>query len=196
MKIKKTTLRNLGIIIVLVIAGFLFFNLKGDKMAKNPIVVLETNRGNIEIELYENEAPISTKNFLSYVNENFYEGLIFHRVINNFMIQGGGFDQQMNEKPTKDPIKNEADNGLKNEKYTLAMARTPEVDSATSQFFINVADNTFLDHGARDFGYAVFGKVITGTEVVDTIKNVKTTTKGMYQDVPVEPVIINKAYVK
>lgn len=169
---------------------------KMDETNANTIVVLETTKGNIEIELFEKEAPISTKNFLDYVNEGFYDGLIFHRVIENFMVQGGGFDKEMNEKQTKDPIKNEADNGLKNGKYTLAMARTNVVDSATSQFFINVADNVFLDNGARDFGYAVFGKVVSGTEVVDEIKSVKTGIVKGFQDVPLEVVTINKAYVK
>jgi len=188
--------------LIFVLIGLLIIvgctNVEVDKMAedKNSVVVLETSKGNIEIELFEKEAPISTKNFLDYVNEGYYNGLIFHRVIKGFMVQGGGFDGEMNEKPTKDPIKNEAENGLKNEKYTLAMARTNVVDSATSQFFINTAVNTFLDNGARDFGYAVFGKVVSGMDVVDAIENVETTTKGFNQDVPVENVIINKAYVK
>jgi peptidyl-prolyl cis-trans isomerase A (cyclophilin A) len=158
----------------------------------NQMVVLETSKGNIELELYPDKAPLTVDNFLSYINEGFYDGLIFHRVISGFMIQGGGFDQEMNQKQTKTAIKNEADNGLKNEKYTIAMARTNVVDSATSQFFINVADNGFLDHGSRDFGYAVFGKVVNGTAVVDEIAKVKT---GM-QDVPVEPIVIEKAYIK
>ncbi|MBW2981078.1 peptidylprolyl isomerase [Candidatus Woesearchaeota archaeon] len=162
----------------------------------NLVVVLETNMGNIEIELYSDKAPISAKNFLDYVNEGFFDGLIFHRVIPGFMVQGGGFDKDMNQKETKEPIKNEADNGLKNEKYTLAMARTQVVDSATSQFFINVAANTFLDNGVRDFGYAVFGKVSVGTDIVDKIEAVETTTKNGHQNVPVEPVIIEKAFVK
>ena len=163
------------------------------------VVVFETNKGNFEVELYANKAPITVNNFLSYVNDGFYDGLIFHRVIDGFMIQGGGFDKDLSQKETKDPIKNEAGNGLKNEKYTIAMARTNVVDSATSQFFINVADNVFLDYTdetARGYGYAVFGKVVSGTEVVDKIKMVETTSKAGYQDVPVEPVIIEKAYVK
>ena len=166
---------------------------------KMKVVVFETNKGNFEVELYANKAPITVNNFLSYVNDGFYDGLIFHRVIDGFMIQGGGFDKDLSQKETKDPIKNEAGNGLKNEKYTIAMARTNVVDSATSQFFINVADNVFLDYTdetARGYGYAVFGKVVSGTEVVDKIKMVETTSKAGYQDVPVEPVIIEKAYVK
>ena len=168
---------------------------EGGKMT-NAFVVMETNKGNIEIELFEKEAPITTKNFLDYVNEGFYDGLIFHRVIGNFMIQGGGFDKDMNEKQTKEPIKNEADNGLKNEEYTVTMARTNVVDSATSQFFINVGNNEFLNNGVRDFGYAVFGKVVTGMEVVDEIKSVETGIVKGFQDVPLEPVVIERAYVK
>ena len=163
------------------------------------IVINVTNYGNIEIELYPNEAPATVANFLGYVNEGFYDGLIFHRVIDGFMIQGGGFDADMNQKQTKEPIKNEAGNGLKNEKYTVAMARTNVVDSATSQFFINVADNAFLDHkdnSASGYGYAVFGKVVSGMDVVDKIKGVETTTAGFYENVPKEAVIIEKAYVK
>ncbi len=164
-----------------------------------PTVLFETSAGNFEAELYPGKAPITVDNFLAYVNDAFFDGLIFHRVIDGFMIQGGGFDEKMNQKQTKDPIRNEAGNGLKNEKYTLAMARTNVVDSATAQFFINVEDNDFLDH--RDetppgFGYAVFGRVVNGTDVIDSIKKVKTTTKGYYEDVPVEPVVIRKASVK
>lgn len=171
---------------------------KGDNMG-NSIVVLETNKGNIEIELYEKEAPISSKNFLDYVNEGFYDGLIFHRVINNFMIQGGGFDKDMNQKQTKDPIKNEATNGLKNDKGTIAMARTNIVDSATSQFFINVVDNDALnnrDETPQGYGYAVFGKVVKGMDVVDAIKVVETGNVLGHQDVPLDPITITKASVK
>jgi len=163
------------------------------------IVVTETNLGNFEIELDANNAPITVANFLAYVKEGFYDGLIFHRVIDGFMIQGGGMDQNMKEKMNRPPIKNEATNGLKNIKYTIAMARTSVVDGATSQFFINVADNSFLDHTnttSQGYGYAVFGKVINGTEVIDKIKSVPTTSKGFYQDVPKEPVIIKKMYTK
>lgn len=163
------------------------------------IVIVETSLGNFEIELDADKAPITVKNFLDYVNDGFYDGLIFHRVIDGFMIQGGGLDQNMREKANRPPIKNEAINGLKNKKYTLAMARTNIVDSATSQFFINVADNSFLDHtntSPQGFGYAVFGKVIKGTEVIDKIKVVPTTTKGFHQDVPKEPVVIKKMHIK
>jgi cyclophilin family peptidyl-prolyl cis-trans isomerase len=196
MKIKKKKLKNLGFVaILLIVAVAAYFGMK-KVMNVAPTVVLETSMGNIEIELDKEKAPISVENFLGYVNEGFYDGLIFHRVIGNFMVQGGGFDKDMNQKPPKSPIKNEADNGLKNDKYTVAMARTNIVDSATSQFFINVADNDFLNNGLRDFGYAVFGKVTAGTDVVDKIKSVQTTSAGGMQDVPVEPVTINKAYVK
>lgn len=168
----------------------------GSNKNTNPVVVMETSKGNIEIELYKKDAPITVDNFLLYVNEGFYDGLIFHRVIGNFMLQGGGFDAQMNEKETREPIKNEAGNGLKNLKWTVAMARTSEIDSATAQFFINVADNSFLDNGVRDFGYAVFGKVVGGMETVDAIGKAQTTTIGPYSDVPAEPITIIKAYVK
>lgn len=184
--------RILFILILVILIG-------GCAKMGNTIVVLETSKGNIEIELFEKEAPITTKNFLDYVNEGFYDGLIFHRVISSFMIQGGGFDKDINQKEVKAPIKNEAGNGLKNTKGTIAMARTGVVDSATAQFFINVADNTMLDHrdeSAQGYGYAVFGKVVSGMDVVDDIKSVETTSVGMHADVPVEPVVINKAYVK
>ena len=150
------------------------------------MVLISTSSGDIKLELYEKKAPITVANFLSYASDGFYDGTIFHRVINNFMIQGGGFTADMKQKPTKPPIKNEADNGLKNERGTIAMARTAVVDSATSQFFINHKDNAFLDNGARDFGYAVFGKVVDGMEVVDKIAAVRTKAG----DVPVETVTI------
>jgi peptidyl-prolyl cis-trans isomerase B (cyclophilin B) len=164
-----------------------------------PIMVkLETSKGDIVIELNEEKAPKTTENFLAYVKEGFYDGTLFHRVIDNFMIQGGGFDEAMNQKETHDPIENEADNGLKNEAYTIAMARTQDPHSATAQFFINVKDNAFLDHTApntRGWGYAVFGKVVEGREVVDAIKTVATGNTGFHQDVPIEPVVIVKATV-
>jgi peptidyl-prolyl cis-trans isomerase A (cyclophilin A) len=156
-------------------------------------VILTTSLGAITIELDSAKAPLSVENFLAYVDAGHYDGTIFHRVIGDFMIQGGGFDANMNQKPTRAPIKNEAKNGLSNEPYTLAMARTSVVDSATAQFFINLADNTFLDHGTRDFGYAVFGKVVAGTEVVDAIGDVKTGTKSGMKDVPLETVSIISA---
>jgi len=161
--------------------------------APAPHVVLETSLGQIEIELNQDKAPISTTNFLKYVDSNFYSNTIFHRVIPGFMVQGGGFTAQMMQKPTNDPIKNEADNGLHNVRGTIAMARTSDVNSATSQFFINVKDNEMLDHGVRDFGYAVFGKVVKGMDVVDTIVNSQTTSKGGMQNVPVDPILIKSA---
>lgn len=159
----------------------------------NPHVLLTTSLGEIEIELAADKAPISTQNFLAYVESGFYDGTQFHRVIPGFMIQGGGFDADMSEKDTQAPIKNEADNGLRNERGTLAMARTQVVDSATSQFFINHKDNAFLDHGGRDFGYAVFGKVVRGMDVVDKIAQVPTGNRGMHQNVPRQPVLIVSA---
>jgi len=164
----------------------------------NPVVKLETSMGDITLELFPDKAPATVANFLQYVKEGFFDGTIFHRVIPTFMIQGGGFDLKMNQKRTRAPIKNEADNGLANNKYTVAMARTNVPDSATAQFFINVADNKFLNHTAKTpqgWGYAVFGKVIQGQDVVDKIKAVATADKGMHQNVPVTPVIINKATV-
>lgn len=154
--------------------------------AMHPVVIMETNQGTIEITLDAVKAPLSVANFLSYVNESFYDGTIFHRVIAGFMIQGGGFTTGMEQKTTKAPIKNEAANGLKNKRGTIAMARTGEINSATSQFFINHRDNAFLDHGQRDFGYAVFGEVTKGMDVVDKIAAVPTGA----QDVPRQPVVI------
>ena len=164
-----------------------------NKKMKNIEVVFSTNQGDITIELYADKAPITVKNFLAYVDEGFFTDTIFHRVIPNFMIQGGGFTKDMKQKPTKAPIKNEADNGLRNSRGTLAMARTSVVDSATGQFFINLVDNSFLDNGVRDFGYAVFGKVVGGMDVVDKIGAVKTTTAAGNQNVPVEPIIVISA---
>jgi len=157
-----------------------------DEKGGNPVVLIKTSKGDIKVELYKEKAPISVENFLSYVNDGYYSGTIFHRVMKNFMIQGGGFTADMKQKSPKDPIKNEAKNGLSNSKGTLAMARTSAVDSATSQFFINHADNKFLDHGTRDYGYAVFGKVIEGMDIVDKIAIVPTG----HQDVPTETVTI------
>lgn len=160
---------------------------------KNPVVLLATSMGNIRIELDAERAPITTKNFLAYVSDGHYDGLIFHRVIPGFMIQGGGMDAQMTEKKGKAPIKNEAANGLKNQIGTIAMARTNVVDSATAQFFINVKDNDFLNHRSpapAEFGYAVFGQVIEGMDVVHGIEKVKTGRKGYHEDVPLTAVVI------
>ena len=157
------------------------------------MVVFETSLGEFILEFFPEEAPISVENFLGYVDEGFFDDTVFHRVIPGFMIQGGGFDEEMNQKSTHDQIKNEADNGLKNERGSLSMARTAEVDSATSQFFINLKDNEFLDHGSRDFGYAVFAKISKGMEVVDEIAKVPTGNHGMHQDVPVEAVVVKLA---
>lgn len=161
--------------------------------ADNPHVLLNTSMGEIEIELEAEKAPISVKNFLEYVESGFYDNTVFHRVIPGFMIQGGGFNDGLGQKKTRAPIKNEADNGLHNVRGTLAMARTQNVDSATSQFFINHRDNDFLDHGARDFGYAVFGKVVRGMDVVDQIAQVPTGNRNMMQNVPLTPVKIISA---
>lgn len=160
--------------------------------------ILNTNHGKIEIELDADKAPISVKNFVDYVKSGHYNGTIFHRVINNFMIQGGGFNEEMQQKPTNAEIKNEANNGLKNDKYTIAMARTMAPHSATSQFFINVKDNDFLNFSKEDlqgWGYAVFGKVVAGTDIVDKIKSVKTSRKNGHDDVPVENVVIETATI-
>lgn len=158
--------------------------------ADNPHVVINTSFGEIELELEAEKAPITVNNFLDYVDAERYDGTIFHRVIANFMIQGGGFDRYMQQKATKAAIKNEADNGLKNTRGTVAMARTQAPDSATMQFFINHADNDFLDHSSRDFGYAVFAKVVRGMDVVDQIAQVKTSSYGMHQNVPIDPIVI------
>jgi peptidyl-prolyl cis-trans isomerase A (cyclophilin A) len=157
------------------------------------MIILSTSLGDITIELFAAEAPVTVENFLQYVDDGFFNDTIFHRVIPGFVLQSGGFTADMKEKTTRPPIKNEAGNGLKNERGTLSMARTQEINSATSQFFINLKDNAFLDHGTRDFGYAVFAKVTDGMEVVDRIASVATGNKGMHQDVPIEPVVILSA---
>lgn len=191
---------KLVVLAIMAAAITLTFMAGGASLAarSNPVVKLQTSMGDIEIELYPDKAPKTVENFLNYVNQGFYNGTIFHRVINGFMIQGGGLNDKMGLKATGKPIENEADNGLTNDEYTVAMARTMDPHSATGQFFINVADNDFLNFKSKDaqgWGYAVFGKVIKGTEVVDKIKAVETTTKGMHQDVPVTPVVIEKAEV-
>jgi peptidyl-prolyl cis-trans isomerase B (cyclophilin B) len=162
------------------------------------MVKLHTNHGVITLDLDARRAPETAKNFLAYVESGFYSNTVFHRVIDGFMIQGGGFEPQMRQKPTRAPIKNEADNGLKNERYTIAMARTSDPHSASSQFFINVKDNDFLDHtapNANGWGYCVFGRVVEGQEIVDKIKGVKTGKRGGHSDVPVEDVLIERAEV-
>ncbi|MEO8936128.1 MAG: peptidylprolyl isomerase [Burkholderiaceae bacterium] len=167
-------------------------------MAENPKILLHTNHGDITIELDAAKAPVSAANFVEYVKKGHYDGTVFHRVINGFMVQGGGFAPGMEQKPTGKTIVNEADNGLKNDKYTVSMARTNDPHSASAQFFINVADNDFLNHTAptsSGWGYAVFGKVTGGIDVVDKIKAVKTGRTGSHQDVPVDEVVIEKAEV-
>jgi peptidyl-prolyl cis-trans isomerase B (cyclophilin B) len=166
---------------------------------KNPQVVLDTTFGKITIELDAVNAPVSSVNFLTYVTSGHFDGTIFHRVIPNFMIQGGGFNNDMSQKPTGAPIANEADNGLKNDRGTLAMARTSDPNSATAQFFINLANNAFLNHTSKDargWGYAVFGKVVDGMGVVDTIAQTKTGNHGPHSDVPAEAIVITRAFVQ
>ncbi len=162
------------------------------------MVTIRTTFGAIKLELDAEKAPQTVANFLSYARDGFYDGTIFHRVIDNFMIQGGGFDAEMNQKSTGEPIENEADNGLKNDVGTIAMARTMDPHSATAQFFINVKDNDFLNHSGKNmqgWGYAVFGRVVEGSEVLDKIRAVPTTSRGGHQDVPVDPVIIESVEV-
>ena len=160
-------------------------------------IVFETSVGNFEVELFDKEAPISAKNFQDYVDDGFFDGVIFHRVIPGFMIQGGGFEPGMKQKKVKAPIKNEAANGLKNKRGTLLMARTNVVDSATAQFFVNLVDNEFLDHaGPANYGYAVFGKVTSGMDVIDQIAKVATTNRAGHQNVPAADVVITKASSK
>jgi peptidyl-prolyl cis-trans isomerase B (cyclophilin B) len=162
------------------------------------MVKLHTSKGVITLELDAEKAPVTVENFLQYVRDGFYDGTIFHRVIDGFMIQGGGFEPGMSQKPTRAPIKNEAANGLKNDAYTIAMARTSVPDSATAQFFINVSNNTFLNFTAptpQGYGYAVFGKVIEGKDVVDAIKKLRTGSRAGHQDVPVDDIIISKAEI-
>jgi peptidyl-prolyl cis-trans isomerase B (cyclophilin B) len=164
--------------------------------AENPKVVLETTLGDITIELNPGKAPATVKNFLEYVDSGFYDGTIFHRVIKGFMIQGGGLTESMNDKSTREPIGNEADNGLKNDRGTIAMARTGYPHSATAQFFINTVDNAFLNFRSKTtegYGYCVFGKVVKGMDVVDAIEKVQTVNRAGHQDVPMNPVIIKKA---
>jgi len=181
---------------ILIVIGVSLAAGAADKPGDNPKVVLDTTKGKIVLELYLQMAPETVVNFLSYVDAKFYDGTIFHRVIPNFMIQGGGFTADMERKPGKGPIKNEADKGLKNDRGTIAMARTGDPHSATAQFFINTINNDFLNHKNKTqqgWGYAAFGKVIEGMDVVDAISAVKTTNRGSFQDVPVEAVVIKSA---
>jgi len=157
------------------------------------MIRFETTLGNFTIEFFEKEAPVTVANFLKYIGDGFFDGTIFHRIVPGFVIQGGGFTEDMSQKKTLAPIKNEADNGLKNTRGSLSMARTSDVNSATSQFFVNLSDNAFLDHGPRDYGYAVFGRVTEGIETVDKIAKVKTGRRKGYQDAPLDDVIILSA---
>jgi peptidyl-prolyl cis-trans isomerase B (cyclophilin B) len=187
---------NRIIISILVVLGITLAADAADQPAPNPKVVLDTSKGRIVLELYLQKAPETVINFLSYVDAKFYDGTIFHRVIPGFMVQGGGFTADMKRKPTKAPIKNEADKGLKNDRGTIAMARTGDPHSATAQFFINSVSNDFLNHRNKTqqgWGYTAFGRVVEGMEVIDAISAVKTTRHGIYRDVPVEPVVIKSA---
>ncbi len=178
---------------IMVTSGF------SEKASGNPVVVIKTSVGDITVELLKNKAPKSVENFLAYAESGFYNGTIFHRVIKGFMIQGGGFTPDMNRKSTKPPIQNEANNGLRNVRGSVAMARTSDVNSATSQFFINTVDNTGLDYKGSTpdaFGYAVFGKVISGMDVVDKIERTPTGSKGGARDVPLQPVVIESVKLK
>ena len=190
---------RLGNLSRIALAAALVAPATGLEGADNPLVVIETSLGNITVEVYPDRAPKSVENFLGYVKDGFYDGTVFHRVIRGFMIQGGGLTADLERKPPRAPVENEAANGLKNQRGTVAMARTAEIHSATSQFFINTADNGALDHkggGARDYGYCIFGKVTEGMDVVDKIEKVETGEKSGYQNVPVEPVVIKSARLK
>jgi peptidyl-prolyl cis-trans isomerase B (cyclophilin B) len=191
--------RRLGLALAVgLILTLILGTLSAQAERRHPLVKLETSMGDITLELYPDKAPATAANFLTYVKDGFYNGTVFHRVINGFMIQGGGFDADLSQKATREPIKNEADNGLTNDAYTIAMARTMDPNSATAQFFINVADNRALNHTGKTpqgWGYAVFGKVVKGKEVVGKIKAVPTGNRGMHQNVPLTPVTIIKAVV-
>ena len=159
------------------------------------MILFATTHGEFRVELFNDKAPISAQNFLEYVESGHFDGTIFHRVIPNFVIQGGGFTPDMQQKTTRAPIKNEADNGLKNSRGTLSMARTSDVNSATCQFFVNLVDNVFLDHGERDFGYAVFARISEGMDVIDKIAAAQTGNVGGHQDVPLDPIVVESAKV-
>ncbi len=183
---------------IFLIVFILLYSLTSNIQAETTMVKMDTTQGTIMLELDADNAPNTVENFLTYAKEGFFDGTIFHRVISNFMVQGGGFTEDMNQKTVRDPIKNEANNGLKNDNGTIAMARTGDPHSATAQFFINVKDNDFLNFSSetpQGWGYAVFGKVTEGMDIVEKIKAVETTTKGPYQDVPVEAIIIEKVSI-
>lgn len=180
----------IGICLLAVLSGV---NTLAAEKSALPVVEIKTSMGNIKLELYPKKAPLTVKNFLMYVKKKSYNETIFHRVINGFMIQGGGFDKNLDKTATEKAVKNEAINGLSNKRGTIAMARTMVIDSATNQFFINLKDNTFLDHsGKENFGYCVFGKIIAGMDVIDKIAKVRTTSQKHYRDVPAKPVIIKE----
>lgn len=184
--------------ILLLCLTLMLFTAGNAQAGGKPVIKLTTTMGDIVLELNPEKAPVTSANFEQYVKDGFYDGLIFHRVIDGFMIQGGGFDAEMNQKETRQPIQNEADNGLANDKYTIAMARTQDPHSATGQFFINVKDNDFLNFRAptiAGWGYAVFGKVVEGKDVVDAIAKVETGSRGFYDDVPKTAVVITKAEI-
>lgn len=192
LQIKKKTLRNILITIIVLVVIIGGYYMMSNKNSENKKTQLETNKGNIVIELNEKAAPITVKNFLTYVNEGHYDGTVFHRIIGGFMIQGGGYDEAGNEKDTHAPIKLESKNGLDNDRGTIAMARTNNPNSATSQFFINTVDNDFLNYAPGNDGYAVFGKVVEGMDVVDEIAQVETDSS----DKPLEEVVILRARVE
>ena len=198
-KIKKRTLKYALVVIAVLMAIAVLFLIIRDKVQKSDameVVVLETSKGNIEITLDRGRAPVTVDNFLRYVKEGNYDGTVFHRVIDGFMIQGGGFTPDGKQKQVHEPIKLESGNGLKNLAGTVAMARTMSPDSATSQFFINLIDNGFLDYAPGNPGYAVFGRVTSGMDVVNQIAKADTESRGMYQDWPVKDIIIEKAFIK
>ncbi len=198
-KIKKRTLKYALVVIAVLMAIAALFLIIRDKVQKGDVmevVVLETSKGNIEITLDRGRAPVTVDNFLRYVKEGNYDGTVFHRVIDGFMIQGGGFTPDGKQKQVHEPIKLESGNGLKNLAGTVAMARTMSPDSATSQFFINLIDNGFLDYAPGNPGYAVFGRVTSGMDVVNQIAKADTESRGMYQDWPVKDIIIEKAFIK